>query len=352
MQMHRLLNASLAPSSNKTYASGWNQWVKFCGLRKRTEFYNPTEQELMLFVAWLSTPRGNKPRGLAVKTVRSYLAAIAHFHALEGHKDPKEGMVRLAKELTGLKRWRGVETRPKRPITISLLREMKKHVLKDTLESKVLWAVMCMGVHGLFRLGELLPPSTEKRALVLEDLKWVVANEHATVRLRTSKTDPYGKGAHVNLFATGDDTCPIRAIKEVIAAQKEAKMPMGPKTPMFAVNADMRVPRKEFVVALMKKAVAAVAREHPTMGLESKDFAGHSLRRGGATSLALRGVRESVLRLLGRWVSDAVNLYIALPVQSLKQASAIMTFDPGRFKQADMEAASSIKSVDPWLAGL
>jgi hypothetical protein len=351
--MHRLLNASIAESSNRTYESGWNQWVKFCGLRGKIEFYNPTEHELLMYVAWLSTPRNGKPRGLAVKTVRCYLAAMAHYHALEGHADPKAGMVRLKKELTGLKRWRGTETRPKRPITISLLKEMKKHVRGDSLESKVHWAVMCMGVHGLFRLGELLPPPASGKGLLMEDLKWVDHEEsHATVRLRTSKTDPYGKGAHVHLFATGCDTCPIAALKEMLTAQREMKVPMAAKTPLLAMNAVLRVPRKEAMISVMKKAVAAVAREHPDMGLESKDFSGHSLRRGGATSLALRGVRESVLRLLGRWVSDAVNLYIALPVTSLKQASKILTVETDRFRRADLAAAGSIKSVEPWLAGL
>lgn len=349
--MHRLLNASVAPSTNKCYRSGWNQWLKHCALSKCESPLEPSEQELMKFVARLSMPRPGKPRGLAVKTVRNYLAAIAHFHGVEGLPDPKEGKVRLAKELTGLKRWRGTETKPKRPITIGLLREMKKHVRLDTLEGTAHWAAMCMGVHGLFRLGELLPPPAEKRALVMDDIAWLSA-EHVTVRLRTSKTDPYGKGAHVNLFATGDDTCPVTAMRELQRMQRAAGIAIGKDTPVFAYNTELSVVRKEAMIVVIKRVVAKVAKEYPAMGLESKDFAGHSLRRGGATSLALRGVRESVLRLLGRWVSDAVNLYISLPVDSLKHASRVMVTDPDRFKKADLDAAASVTSVDPWVAGL
>lgn len=301
--------------------------------------YDPDEEDLLAYVAHMSLPRKGKPHGLAVRTVRSYLSAIAHHHAIDGRPDPREGSVRLGKELTGLKRLRGVASTQKRPITISLLKEMKKHVPTHTLEGATHWAALCMGVHGLFRLGELLPPAAEKRDLTNGDIKWV-SEKHASVRLRTSKTDPFGKGVLVNLFATGDDTCPVAALKSVWNLQNEAGMPLGPDDPVFKNRSG--VVGKKSVVALMKRTVAAVAKEFPALGLESKDFAGHSLRRGGATSLALRGVRESVLRMLGRWKSDAVNLYIEVPVDSFRLASQIMAQAPDEFKAADLAAAGSL----------
>jgi len=101
-------------------------------------------------------------------------------------------------------------------------------------------------------------------------------------------------------------------------------------------------------VRRLKKAVDDLAKRRPELNLNSKEFAGHSLRRGGATSLALRGVAEPVLRLLGRWESDAVNLYIALPVQSLAEASKVMVSTPERFREADLAAASSAAAAEKW----
>jgi hypothetical protein len=42
----------------------------------------------------------------------------------------------------------------------------------------------------------------------------------------------------------------------------------------------------------------------------SKDFAGHSLRSGGATSLAEAGVNPSTIQAIGRWSSDTFQIYI------------------------------------------
>ena len=216
----------------------------------------------------------------------------------------------------------------------------------------------------MFRLGELLPPAEGEQHLTYGDIRRV--NEiHATVHLRRSKTDQYGKGAHVNLFATGDDTCPLAAITELRRAQVELGIDIeDPSTPLFAVGRRGRPPApgkkakpykgkpallsKQDMVRRLKKAVADLAKQRPELNLNSQEFAGHSLRRGGATSLALRGVAEPVLRLLGRWESDAVNLYIALPVQSLAEASKVMVRRPERFREADLAAASSAAAAEKW----
>ena len=341
--MNKLLRQSIAESSTNSYRSGWNQWIAFLAkLREQptgeVDPYGPSEDDLLRYVASMTLAREGKPKGLAVRTVRSYLSAIAHYHAISGRDDPRSGLVRLGKLLTGLKRHRGVDSTPKRPITISLLKEMKKYIPTGTLEGATHWAALCMGVHGLFRLGELLPPAAEKRPLTHGDVRWV-SEDHAVVTLRRSKTDPFGKGVAVNLFATGDATCPLTALKDVWARQFKANLPTGDDAPVFR-NAAGIVDKKS-VIALMKRVVALVAKEFPELGLVSKHFAGHSLRRGGATSLALRGVRESVLRMLGRWKSDAVNLYIEVPVDSLRHASHVMAMTPDAYRHADLAAAGS-----------
>jgi hypothetical protein len=342
-----LMRKAVAEATNKCYESGWNRWrkhraeVQKCDASQLTHemLYNPSEAAVMDFVADLTLEAKGKPRGLSDKTIRVYLSAMKHKHALEGLPDPKEGKVRLAKLLTGVKRHAGTARKPKRPITLTLLKEMKRHVDDGTLKGKAHWAAMCMGMHGLFRLGELLPPTgSEPRRL--GDIRKVSAS-HATVHLPRSKTDQFGKGALVNLFATGDSTCPLTALDELRKAQEAAGVAVHTATtPVFALTATKALTKPE-VVAKIRKAVAALAKEHPEWGLESKDFAGHSLRRGGATSLALRGVAEPVLRLLGRWESDAVNLYIDLPVTCLEGASHMMTSEAARFRDADLKAAAS-----------
>ena len=368
-----MMRMSLAETTNKCYQAGWNRW---CAHRAAVldvdelklsdeDVYQPSEDALLDFVADLTLETKAKPRGLAEKTIRIYLAAITHFHLMNSLPDPKADMHLLAKVMRGVRRHAGAARKPKRPITLTLLKELRQHVDDGALRGKAQWATMCMGVHGLFRLGDrILPPAEGEQHLTYGDIRRV--NEiHATVHLRRSKTDQYGKGAHVNLFATGDDTCPLAAITELRRAQVELGIDVeNPSTPLFAVGRRGRPPApgkkakpykgkpallsKQDMVRRLKKAVDDLEKRRPELNLNSKEFAGHSLRRGGATSLALRGVAEPVLRLLGRWESDAVNLYIALPVQSLAEASKVMVSTPERFREADLAAASSAAAAEKW----
>jgi len=172
------MRASVAVATNRSYASGWAQWVKHrVGIGAAVEgdpdevgCYDPKEDELMRFVAELSMERKGKAKGLTERTVRSYLAAITHRHLVKMKRDPRQDLVFLPKMMVGVKRMRGAATKPKRPITLSLLKEMKKHVRKEgarAVEKAAVWAAMCMGVHGLFRLGELLPPKGERAPLTV-----------------------------------------------------------------------------------------------------------------------------------------------------------------------------------------
>ena len=52
-------------------------------------------------------------------------------------------------------------------------------------------------------------------------------------------------------------------------------------------------------------------------GLEMSRFSGHSLRIGAATSAAAAGVPDHLIKMLGRWQSEAYQLYIRTPRESL-----------------------------------
>ena len=49
---------------------------------------------------------------------------------------------------------------------------------------------------------------------------------------------------------------------------------------------------------------------------------GHSFRIGAATTAALRGVEDSVIKMLGRWESSAYQRYLRTPRKSLAALSA------------------------------
>jgi hypothetical protein len=54
-------------------------------------------------------------------------------------------------------------------------------------------------------------------------------------------------------------------------------------------------------------------------------YKGQSLRRGGATSMALSGVPDRVIQAVGRWKSDAYKTYIESNGEELRTAHASAT---------------------------
>jgi hypothetical protein len=45
-------------------------------------------------------------------------------------------------------------------------------------------------------------------------------------------------------------------------------------------------------------------------GISTSGYSGHSLRKGAAVTADLNGISRHDIKLLGRWTSDAVDVYI------------------------------------------
>jgi hypothetical protein len=271
-----------------------------------------------------------------VSTLKKYLVSVAFAHSLRGLPSPTSSdRVLLKRMVKAHRRWRGVATKQKRPITVALLHLFHEHVSGPSLEHRVLWAVMCVGVHGMARLGELLPDVRVHSSRVLRhSAVTFLSSTQAIIRLHSSKTDPNAKGSVLRLFATGDVTCPVAALQ---AIWREPKVGV-PDGPLFATTR-AQLTRREFIVSLRR--VVGLTEQKHKIGLQRRLFAGHSLRRGGATSLMLRGVPNGVIQLLGRWASDAYRLYLDHPIELIEKHFRLLAKD-GKSQsvfELDMRAA-------------
>jgi integrase len=121
-------------------------------------------------------------------------------------------------------------------------------------------------------------------ALDAQDLRF--APEGLVLTLRRSKTDQDGAGTEVAVpFGAGEVTCPVRAVRAWLDAAGIGAGAVFVSVTRAGRPTGTRLSDRD-VARAVKAAVAAA-------GYDARDYAGHSLRAGFATSAARAGVPEA-----------------------------------------------------------
>lgn len=198
------------------------------------------------------------------------------------------------------------------PITAQVMAGIQQKLTTDNIpEAKLIWAVACTAFFGFFRLGELLPSSLSeaKSCVQWEDIAVDnrVKPKMFRIFLKKSKTDQFGKGAHIILGSTDKQVCPVSSLTSYLASR-----PSSPG-PLFINAEGSPITKPRFV-----NHIRDILR---TLGLPQDQFAGHSFRIGAATTAAYKGVQDSTIKTLGRWQSSAFLQYIRMPQSDLAAIS-------------------------------
>ena len=209
-------------------------------------------------------------------------------------------------------------TRRKRlPITPELLQKMHAVWSRDpkSFDSVMLWAACCLGFFGFLRAGEFTCTHTKTASDAVLSLSDVAIDSRDTpqvlvVHLRHNKTDPFGVGAHLYLGRTSSILCPVAAVLGYLAIR-----PPDPG-PLFICRDGSPLSRG-YLIEGMRAALSQA-------GVDSSQFAGHSLRIGAATTAARAGFSDSFIQTLGRWKSSAFTTYIRTPPADLIAVAARM----------------------------
>ena len=129
---------------------------------------------------------------------------------------------------------------------------------------------------------------------VLVDLSTSTIN----VSLKQSMSDVFNAGVEVRVGCSGKTICGSCSMKLYLDQHPDPRVGQ----PLFMDN-NLQVLRKAYFVATTKL-VLAVA------GYDSSLYSGHSFRAGSASAGAAAGFSEWELKMLGRWSSDAYQLYL------------------------------------------
>jgi hypothetical protein len=195
----------------------------------------------------------------------------------------------------------------RRPITLSILEKIvnpapppSASLSPAQLDSLRVDTAFKVAFAGFLRMGEFTYNKAElkdrttfqKERPLLGEV--VIKPSHATFTLKRSKKSQF-QGVSIRLARTGSSTCPVAALE---ALRRHDTRPID--SPLFLLSSGS-FSRSELLGILSTRLRAA--------GLWQEGFTGHSFRKGAAQTALDRGLSKEDIQLLGRWSSDAVELY-------------------------------------------
>ena len=185
--------------------------------------------------------------------------------------------------------------RTRLPITINLLRTLKSQLRssqKSLLDQRLLWAAFTLSFYGFLRASECL-------SLTWSDM--LIHDDHLTITLRQSKTDPFRRGQSIQVYSSLTTTCPVQALNKyanLITAKQ-------PHHLVFCAGTYSPLSHPQLT--------AEVRQLLSCTGMSPSDYASHSFRIGAATTAAAVGLPPYLIKTLGRWNSNAYMCYTRCP---------------------------------------
>jgi len=287
-----LLNLKNSKANNtvRAYKSDFNDFGLFCAQNGFKSL--PSEPKIVsLYLTHLST------KNAKISTLKRRLVSIGVIHKLKGHYlDTKHPSI--IENIMGIKRRKGSIQKAKKPILINNLKQIINVIDEQNKEEiKILRdrSIILIGFSGGFRRNEIVSLDYEDLDFVTEGLK---------INLRKSKTDQFGEGIIKALpYFDKSQYCPVVSLQKWIEI---SKIRSGPLFRRFTKGSKLSEKR------LTDQTIALLIKEYLTLsGIDCKNYSGHSLRSGFATSAAESGAEErSIMTMTGHKSTEMVRRYI------------------------------------------
>jgi site-specific recombinase XerD len=292
LQEETLLNLQSSKSNNtiRAYKSDFNDFEIFCAQNGFKSL--PSDPKIVsLYLTHLST------KDAKISTLKRRVVSIGVIHKLKGHYlDTKHPSI--IENIMGIKRRKGSVQKAKKPILIKSLKliidaidQQNKQEIKKLRDR----SIILIGFSGGFRRNEIVSLDYDDLDFVPEGLK---------INIKRSKTDQFGEGFTKALpYFDNIQYCPVLSLKNWIQV---SNINSGPLFRRFSRGSKLSENRlTDQTVALLIKKYLGLA------GIDNKNYSGHSLRSGFATSAAESGVEErSIMAMTGHKSTEMVRRYI------------------------------------------
>ena len=292
LQEETLLNLQSSKANNtvRAYKSDFKDFGVFCAQNRFKSL--PSEPNIVsLYLTHLST------NGAKMSTLKRRLVSIGVIHKLKGHYlDTKHPAI--IENIMGIKRRKGSIQKAKKPLLVNSLKliinaidKQKRQEIKKFRDR----SIILIGFSGGFRRNEIVSIDYDDLDFVPEGLK---------INIKRSKTDQFGEGFTKALpYFDSSQYCPVISLKNWLDI---SKITSGPVFRRFLKGSKLSENR------LTDQTVAILIKEYLNLaGINSKNYSGHSLRSGFATSAAESGVEErNIMAMTGHKSTEMVRRYI------------------------------------------
>jgi site-specific recombinase XerD len=286
-QAQEFAAAAKASNTLRAYQADWNDFREWCETHQCASL-PALPQTVALYLT-------DRAATLKTSSLARRLTTINRAHQAAGRPSPATMQNAVVSEVwKGIKRKKGTAQHGKKPFLTPDLRRIIAELPQD-LRGLRDRALLLAGFAGGFRRSELA-------ALRVEDLE--TTPDGLVVRLGTSKTDQEGQGRPVALpYGSDPRTCPVRAIRAWVDQAGITAGPLFRAIDRVGLVSDHAL-HTDSVGYLVKRAAGRA-------GLETADYAGHSLRSGLATQAAMNGASElAIMKQTGHRSLATVRKYI------------------------------------------
>ena len=284
------LKSSKAINTVRAYKSDFNDFSLFCAQNGFKTL--PSDPKVIsLYLTHLST------KDIKMSTLKRRLVSIGVIHKLKGYYlDTKHPSI--IENIMGIKRRKGSIQKSKKPLLINNIKKIINVIDQQKIEEIKKFrdrTIILVGFSGGFRRNEIVSLNYDDLDFVPEGLK---------INIKKSKTDQFGEGFKKALpYFDNSKYCPVVSLKKWIDI---TKINSGSLFRRFSKGSRLTDKR------LTDQTVALLIKEYLQLaGIDSKNYSGHSLRSGFATSAAEAGAEErSIMAMTGHKSTEMVRRYI------------------------------------------
>ena len=283
------LGFALDKSTSLAYSSALNSYLAFCSMHGFDP--EPSVDTLSFYVTYMS-------HHIEPRSVRTYLTGIvSELEAFYPHvREIRQSSV-VARTLKGSLRRFSSPVRQKEPLTrddlVAVARAMPLPASHDDL---LFCTLLQTGFFGLNRLGELVWPDNPALQS-FSKISWrasvTLSPTSYSFDLRRHKVDARFEGSTVVVQQSAVEPDPLDTFTRYLNS-RDSRFPLHPQ---LWLRNDGSTPLRSWFLRRLHH-------------FFPQSIGGHSLRAGGATSLAAAGVLTSQIQSIGRWKSTAFERYI------------------------------------------